>query len=202
MVLPRLLRVSLVVASLAGSATVFAQNNPEAAIAKKQAELERQRIALDKRSLELQQKELELEKARQELQQAGARSMSINLSGDVLFDYGQAALKPAAEESLKKVATVLSLFPDSTVTVEGYTDSKGAKATNLQLSKDRAMSVKDWLTKNGGVAPAAISAKGFGEQNAVAPNANPDGSDNPIGRAKNRRVSIIVEKPPPPPPMP
>jgi OOP family OmpA-OmpF porin len=82
--------------------------------------------------------------------------------------------------------------------VEGYTDSKGAKATNLQLSKDRAMSVKDWLTKNGGVAPAAISAKGFGEQNAVAPNTNPDGSDNPIGRAKNRRVSIIVEKPPTP----
>ena len=198
MVLPRLFQVSLVVVSLAGSTTVFAQNNPEAAIAKKQAELERQRIALEKRSVELQQKELELEKARQELQQAGARSMSINLSGDVLFDYGQAALKPAAEESLKKVATVLSLFPDSTVTVEGYTDSKGAKATNLQLSKDRAMSVKDWLTKNGGVAPAAISAKGFGEQNAVAPNTNPDGSDNPIGRAKNRRVSIIVEKPPTP----
>jgi outer membrane protein OmpA-like peptidoglycan-associated protein len=202
MALSRLLQVSLVVASLANSATVFAQNNPDAAIAKKQAELERQRIALEKRSLELQQKELELEKARQELQQAGARSMSINLSGDVLFDYGQAALKPAAEESLKKVATVLSLFPDSTVTVEGYTDSKGAKATNLQLSKDRALSVKDWLVKNGGVAPAAISAKGFGEQNAVAPNTNPDGSDNPIGRAKNRRVSIIVEKPPPPPSTP
>jgi len=202
MVLPRLFQVSLVVVSLAGSTAAFAQNNPEAAIAKKQAELERQRIALEKRSVELQQKELELEKARQELQQAGARSMSINLSGDVLFDYGQAALKPAAEESLKKVATVLSLFPDSTVTVEGYTDSKGAKATNLQLSKDRAMSVKDWLTKNGGVAPAAISAKGFGEQNAVAPNTNPDGTDNPIGRAKNRRVSIIVEKPPPPPPTP
>jgi outer membrane protein OmpA-like peptidoglycan-associated protein len=198
MVLPRLFQVSLVVASFAGSTTIFAQNNPEVAIAKKQAELERQRIALEKRSVELQQKELELEKARQELQQAGARSMSINLSGDVLFDYGQAALKPAAEESLKKVATVLSLFPDSTVTVEGYTDSKGAKVTNLQLSKDRAMSVKDWLTKNGGVAPAAISAKGFGEQNAVAPNTNPDGSDNPIGRAKNRRVSIIVEKPPTP----
>src|SRR5438552_10238540 len=80
--------------------TVCAQNDPESAIAKKQAELERQRIALEKKNLELQQKELDLEKARQELQQAGARSMSINLSGDVLFDYGQAALKPAAEQSL------------------------------------------------------------------------------------------------------
>jgi outer membrane protein OmpA-like peptidoglycan-associated protein len=185
-----------------GGVTILAQNDPEAAIAKKQAELERQRIALEKKSLELQQKELGLEKARQELQQAGARSMSINLSGDVLFDYGQAALKPAAEESLGKVGAVLSLFPDSTVTVEGYTDSKGAKSVNLQLSKERAMAVKDWLVKNGGVAAAAILAKGFGEENAVAPNTNPDGSDNPVGRAKNRRVSIIVEKPPPPPPTP
>jgi outer membrane protein OmpA-like peptidoglycan-associated protein len=181
---------------------VGAQNDPESAIAKKQAELERQRIALEKKNVELQQKELDLEKARQELQQAGARSMSINLSGDVLFDYGQAALKPAAEQSLNKVAAVLSLFPDSTVTVEGYTDSKGAKSVNLQLSKERAMAVKDWLVKNGGVAATAVSAKGFGEQNAVAPNTNPDGSDNPVGRARNRRVSIIVEKPPPPPPTP
>lgn len=181
---------------------VCAQNDPESAIAKKQAELERQRIALEKKNLELQQKELDLEKARQELQQAGARSMSINLSGDVLFDYGQAALKPAAEESLNKVAAVLSLFPDSTVTVEGYTDSKGAKSVNLQLSKERAMAVKDWLVKKGGVAATAVSAKGFGEENAVAPNTNPDGSDNPVGRARNRRVSIIVEKPPPPPPTP
>ncbi|MEY2479865.1 MAG: hypothetical protein QOI04_792 [Verrucomicrobiota bacterium] len=171
----------------------------EKALEKKQAALERQRLELEKRSVELQQKELELEKARQEIQQAGARSMSINLSGDVLFDYDKAALKPAAEESLKKVAVVLSLFPDSTVVVEGYTDAKGPKSVNLQLSNERAMSVKDWLVKNGGIAPTAISAKGFGEASPVAPNANPDGSDNPVGRAKNRRVSIIVEKPPAPP---
>src|SRR5437016_2904735 len=199
----RLLRVLLSLGFIgAAGATVFAQNNPEVAIAKKQAELERQRIALEKKSIELQQKELDLEKARQELQQAGARSMSINLSGDVLFDYGRAALKPAAEESLKKVVAVISLFPDSTVTVEGYTDSKGAKAVNLQLSKERAMAVKDWLVKNGGVPATAVLANGFGEENAVAPNANPDGSDNPVGRARNRRVSIIVQKPPPPPPTP
>jgi outer membrane protein OmpA-like peptidoglycan-associated protein len=193
---------SLLFLALVGAAgvTMLAQNDPDAAIAKKQAELERQRIALEKKSLELQQKELDLEKARQELQQAGARSMSINLSGDVLFDYDKAVLKSAAEESLKKVATVLSLFPDSTVTVEGYTDSKGGKAFNLHLSKERALTVKDWLVKNGAISAAAISAKGFGEENAVAPNTNPDGTDNPVGRARNRRVSIIVEKPPPPPP--
>jgi outer membrane protein OmpA-like peptidoglycan-associated protein len=176
--------------------TLPAQNDPKAAIAKKQAELERQRLELEKRSLELQQKELDLEKARQEFQaQQSGRSLSMNLSGDVLFDYDKAALKLEAEQALKKVAVVLSQFPESKVTVEGYTDAKGSKSVNMQLSRDRAQSVKDWLVKNGGVMAANISTKGFGEQFPVSANTNKDGSDNPLGRALNRRVTIIVEKP-------
>jgi outer membrane protein OmpA-like peptidoglycan-associated protein len=153
---------------------------------------------LEKKSLELQQKELDLEKARQEFEaQQSGRSLSMNLSGDVLFDYDKAALKPEAEQALKKVAVVLSQFPESKVTVEGYTDSKGTTATNMQLSRERAQAVKDWLVKNGGVLAANVSTKGFGEQYPIAPNKNTDGSDNPLGRALNRRVSIIVEKSPP-----
>jgi outer membrane protein OmpA-like peptidoglycan-associated protein len=177
-----------------------AQTTADQDIKKKEAELERQKLDLEKRSLELKRKELDLEKAKQELQyQDTGKSMSMNLAGDVLFDYDKAALKPAAEEALQKVAVVLSLFPESKVTVEGYTDAKGGKAVNLNLSRERATSVKDWLVKNGGVAPKHISAKGFGEENPVAPNTNPDGSDNIVGRAKNRRVTIIVDKPVPPP---
>jgi outer membrane protein OmpA-like peptidoglycan-associated protein len=173
-----------------------AQTTAEPDIKKKEAELERQRLDLERRGLELKRKELDLEKAKQELQaQESGRSMSMNLAGDVLFDYNKAELKPAAEEALQKVAIVLSLFPESNVTIEGYTDSKGGPAVNLQLSRERASSVKDWLVKNGGVAAKHIVAKGFGEANPVAPNANPDGSDNIVGRAKNRRVTIIVDKP-------
>ena len=175
---------------------VRAQNDPEAASAKKQADLDRQRLELEKKSLELQQRELNLEKARQELQaQQSGRSLSMNLSGDVLFDYDKAELKPASEEALKKVAVVLSQFPESKVTVEGYTDSKGGPAANKQLADARAQAVKDWLVKNGNVPAANVSAKGLGEQYPVAENTNPDGSDNPVGRALNRRVSIVVEKP-------
>jgi outer membrane protein OmpA-like peptidoglycan-associated protein len=178
-----------------------AQTTTDKDIKKKEAELERQKLELEKKSIELQRKELDLEKAKQELQyQESGKSMSMNLAGDVLFDYDKAALKPAAEEALHKVAVVLSLFPESNVTVEGYTDSKGGKAINLQLSRERATSVKDWLVKNGGVPPKHISAKGFGEENPVAPNTNPDGSDNVAGRAMNRRVTIIVDKPAAPPP--
>jgi len=186
----------LVFLVIGGVVTIFAQNDPQAALAKKQAELDRQRIELERKSLELQQKELDFEKARQEFQaQQSGRSLSMNLSGDVLFDYDKAALKPEAEQALKKVAVVLSQFPESKVTVEGYTDSKGTKATNMQLSRERAQAVKDWLVRNGGVLAVNISTKGFGEQYPIAPNKNTDGTDNPLGRALNRRVSIIVEKP-------
>jgi outer membrane protein OmpA-like peptidoglycan-associated protein len=189
-------RLFLLVVLIGGVVTIFAQNDPQAALAKKQAELDRQRIELERKSLELRQKELDFEKARQEFQaQQSGRSLSMNLSGDVLFDYDKAALKPEAEQALKKVAVVLSQFPESKVTVEGYTDSKGTKATNMQLSRERAQAVKDWLVRNGGVLAANISTKGFGEQYPIAPNKNTDGTDNPLGRALNRRVSIIVEKP-------
>jgi outer membrane protein OmpA-like peptidoglycan-associated protein len=181
---------------LGGIAVVGAQNDPQTAIARKEAELERQRAELEKKSLDLKQKELDLERARQEFQaQQTGRSLSMNLSGDVLFDYDKAALKLDAEQALRKVAVVLSQFPESKVTVEGYTDSKGTKSVNMELSHQRAQAVKEWLIKNGGVATPNISVKGFGEQYPIAANTNPDGTDNPLGRALNRRVSIIVEKP-------
>jgi outer membrane protein OmpA-like peptidoglycan-associated protein len=184
------------VVSCCGFLVTSAQTTADTDIKKKEAELERQKLDLERRSLELKRKELDLEKAKQELQyQETGKSMSMNLAGDVLFDYNKAALKPAAEEALQKVAVVLSLFPESKVTVEGYSDSKGGKAINLQLSRERATSVKDWLVRSGGVASKHISAKGFGEENPVAPNTNPDGTDNIVGRAKNRRVTIIVDKP-------
>ncbi len=167
-----------------GTPIIHAQNDPQVAIAKKQAELDRQKIALEKKRLELEQKELDLQKAQKEFQaQQSGRSLSMNLSGDVLFDYDKAVLKPEAEQALKKVAVVLSQFPESNVTVEGYTDSKGTKATNMQLSRERAQAVKDWLVKNGGVAAPNITTKGFGEQYPIAANKNADGSDNPLGRA-------------------
>src|SRR6266436_4355166 len=179
-----------------GTPIIHAQNDPQVAIAKKQAELDRQKIALEKKRLELEQKELDLQKAQKEFQaQQSGRSLSMNLSGDVLFDYDKAVLKPEAEQALKKVAVVLSQFPESNVTVEGYTDSKGTKSVNMELSRERAQSVKNWLVKNGGVAAPNITTKGFGEQYPIAANKNADGSDNPLGRALNRRVSIIVEKP-------
>jgi outer membrane protein OmpA-like peptidoglycan-associated protein len=176
-------------------AAVARGENPQITVEKKQAELEKERIELEKRNIELQKRELELEKARQEFEaQQNGRSLRMNLSGDLLFDYDKATVKPEAEQALKKVAVVLSQFPESHVTVEGFTDSKGTQSRNLELSRERAQAVKDWLVKNG-IAEANIATKGYGEGYPVAPNTNENGSDNPVGRALNRRVSIIVENP-------
>src|SRR5918999_1398047 len=163
---------AIVLFSAVGSS--LAQDTTAKEIAKQEAALEKKRLELEKRSVELQEKELALEKAKLELQQQqSGRSLSMNLAGDVLFDYDKAVLKPAAEDALKKVAVVLSQFPESRVTIEGYTDSKGGKTVNLPLSRERANAVKDWLVKNGNIKAASVTAKGFGEESPVAPNTNP-----------------------------
>jgi outer membrane protein OmpA-like peptidoglycan-associated protein len=118
----------------------------------------------------------------------------IELSGDVLFDFDDAAIRVAAEPVLTGVADVLKQHPDATITIVGFTDAKGSDTYNQRLSQRRAASVKDWLVASGGVGGDKLSTEGLGEANPVAPNANPDGSDNPEGRQKNRRVEIAVRK--------
>jgi len=62
------------------------------------------------------------------------------------------------------------------------------------LSDRRAAAVKTWLATTGGLAKTTFSTKGFGAKQPVAPNTKPDGSDDPDGRQKNRRVEIIIAK--------
>jgi outer membrane protein OmpA-like peptidoglycan-associated protein len=92
------------------------------------------------------------------------------------------------------VVEIIGQYPKARITIDGYTDAKGADAYNLQLSEKRAASVKSWLVQKGGVDGKRIKTKGWGKANPVAPNTNPDGSDNPEGRQKNRRVEITVKK--------
>jgi outer membrane protein OmpA-like peptidoglycan-associated protein len=116
----------------------------------------------------------------------------VELPGDVLFDFDKTNLKPAAEETLKKLATIIRSKSKGSVLINGYTDSKGNDPYNQKLSEGRANSVKQWLTTQGGISTVTLQTRGFGKANPVAPNTRPDGSDNPDGRAKNRRVEVII----------
>lgn len=120
--------------------------------------------------------------------------VKIELSGDVLFEFDKADIRPEAESALQRVAEVIQQYPRARVSIDGYTDAKGADAYNLRLSDKRAISVKSWLVQKGSVNGKQVSTKGWGKANPVAPNTNPDGSDNPDGRQKNRRVEITVKK--------
>jgi len=122
------------------------------------------------------------------------QDIKVNLSADLLFDFDKAELKPAAEPELMKVATVLKSYPNAKVLIEGHTDGKGSDSYNQPLSERRAATVAQWLIARAGLNPANLQTRGFGKTRPVAPNAKPDGSDNPDGRAKNRRVEITVTK--------
>ena len=79
------------------------------------------------------------------------------------------------------------------VMLEGHTDFKGEIDYNQALSEKRSERVKGKLIA-AGIESNRISIKGFGENKPIAPNTNPDGSDNPEGRQKNRRVEIKLDK--------
>jgi outer membrane protein OmpA-like peptidoglycan-associated protein len=132
------------------------------------------------------------------LQELGAEvtdtEIRIDLSADVLFDFDSADLKSEAEPSLLQVATVLKEHPAASVRIEGHTDGVGPDAYNQTLSESRAESVKQWLVSKGQVDGAHVTTRGWGESKPVAQNTKPDGSDDPEGRAKNRRVEIVVQR--------
>ncbi len=113
----------------------------------------------------------------------------VDLPADVLFDFDKAVIRPDAEPALSKAAEVLKSYPTAQVTIGGHTDAKGDDAYNDALSLRRAKAVADRLT---GPAGRALAAEGFGEKRPVVPNARPDGSDDPDGRQKNRRVEIRI----------
>jgi outer membrane protein OmpA-like peptidoglycan-associated protein len=132
------------------------------------------------------------------LKDLGARTtdteIRIEMSADVLFDFDKADLKREAEPSLEKVATVLRSHPASSVTVEGHTDGKGTAAYNEQLSRRRAAAVVSWLEGRTTDRKTRLTVRALGASKPVAPNTKPDGSDDPEGRQRNRRVEIVVHK--------
>jgi len=115
------------------------------------------------------------------------RGVVITLDGQVLFVTGKAELLPIARDRLNQVAKSLKdLDDDKLVSIEGFTDSRGADDANQKLSQERANAVKDYLVSQG-VKPEKVRAIGRGEANPVASNETPE------GRANNRRVEIVVQ---------
>jgi outer membrane protein OmpA-like peptidoglycan-associated protein len=142
---------------------------------------------------------VDLKAASADLKAAGAEikesatEIKISLQGEILFDFDKSNLRPAAESTLAQVAKMIGSYPRAQVLIEGYTDSKGSNSYNAKLSDRRAVSVKTWFAKHG-VAANSMQTHGWGAAKPVAPNTHLDGSDDPDGRQKNRRVEITIKK--------
>jgi photosystem I P700 chlorophyll a apoprotein A2 len=123
-----------------------------------------------------------------------AQEIKVHLQSDLLFDFDKADIKKGAEPVLEKVALVLKSYPHSRVLVEGHTDSVGKDKYNQALSEKRAATVARWLVARSGLQAAQIQTRGWGKSKPAFHNTKPDGSDDPEGRAKNRRVEIVIKK--------
>jgi outer membrane protein OmpA-like peptidoglycan-associated protein len=95
---------------------------------------------------------------------------------------------PEAQDRLSQVAEALLVTPGRDILVEGYTDSRGSEEHNLDLSRLRAMAVRNFMIARG-YPEGKVHALGFGKENPVADNSTSE------GRANNRRVEIVVEPP-------
>jgi len=107
------------------------------------------------------------------------------VSYGIYFDVNKDVVKPESYGTLKEIATVLQENPDVKVRITGHTDSDGADAANLDLSKRRGASVKNELVKSFGIDASRLESDGMGETQPVAPN------DTPANKALNRRVEFI-----------
>jgi outer membrane protein OmpA-like peptidoglycan-associated protein len=113
-----------------------------------------------------------------------ARGVVVNLP-DILFDVNRATLKQNTQVALAKLAGIVQVFPRINLRIEGYTDSTGSDELNMRLSRERADAVMSFLQTQG-VAASRMTDQGYGPKFPVADNSTPE------GRAKNRRVEIVL----------
>lgn len=149
--------------------------------ARQQAMQEQQRAVQQIKQLERQLEDLKAEQTN--------RGWVLTLGGDVLFDVGEAVLKPGAYRSIEQIGQFLQANPKRSIVIAGYTDSTGSEQLNLDLSQRRAQAVKQALVARN-IDANRIQVQAYGEAYPVASN------DTTAGRQLNRRVEVVIENMP------
>ena len=115
--------------------------------------------------------------------------LTVNILDQILFDSGEAELKPEGQKILEKIAGVLMQHTNRQIHVIGHTDDVPIRrkfASNWELSTARATAAVRFLQERAGVDPRRLGALGCGEFHPVASNSTPE------GRARNRRIEIVI----------
>lgn len=119
--------------------------------------------------------------------------LTVNILDRVLFDSGEAVLKPDGESVMRKIAAILAGHPELKIHVIGHTDNVPIRpeahsrfASNWELSTARALAAVHFLTEKAAVDPHRVGAVGYGEYRPIADNATAE------GRARNRRIAVTI----------
>lgn len=152
----------------------------EEQLAQMQEQENRNSEAINKNAQDIPDIKVQMVKDRNDLD-----AIKLVLGDAILFQTGKANLSQAADAALSRVAYNLKQFPDTDVTVVGFTDNTGSVQLNKNLSEQRAESVVKYLESQG-VPASRLKAVGMGEDNPIASNATA------AGRAQNRRVEIYI----------
>jgi len=116
--------------------------------------------------------------------------LTVNILDRVMFDSGEAVVRPDGESVLRKIAQILAGHPELKIHVIGHTDNVPIHTTriasNWELSAARALAAVHFLTEKAGVDPRRVGAIGYGEYRPIADNSTPE------GRARNRRIAITI----------
>ena len=116
----------------------------------------------------------------------------ITVRINVYYEHDRYRLTPEAEIVIDTtLLPLIDLFPNAIIEIGSHTDSTGSDEYNIRLSQRRSESVVRYLVGKG-IPEAKLEARGYGESIPIAPNSNPDGSDNPEGRQLNRRTELKI----------
>lgn len=110
---------------------------------------------------------------------------------NIYFGFNRDDINPDAAKELDKLAQILIDNPEIKIEMGSHTDSVDTYDYNIALSQRRAQSTVNYLIQKG-ISPDRLVAKGYGESQPIARNTNPDGTDNPDGRARNRRTEFKI----------
>jgi peptidoglycan-associated lipoprotein len=110
---------------------------------------------------------------------------------NIYYNFNKWDIRDDAAKELDKLVQLLIDNPEIKIELGSHTDSIDDNSYNLQLSQRRAESAVRYIVQHG-IAPDRIVAKGYGEERPIARNTNPDGTDNPVGRQKNRRTEFKI----------
>ncbi len=112
------------------------------------------------------------------------RGESVNLN-NIFFDFDKFVLREKSKTELKKIIAFLNAYPDIKIEIEGHTDNVGSAQYNLELSRNRALSVYEYLLENG-IADNRVYYKGYGMEKPIATNETEE------GRQQNRRIAFKI----------